>query len=159
MAGTPAMSQFGELAEWGPRAIAWLIDYAIVLGIFVVLYFVSIMGAVVLEVLGLLLVLVTWLASLAAYFYWGYLVGQNGQSPGMAIMGLKCVNKETGQVLGGGMGVVRSLAQYVNSIICYVGWFFPLWDAEKQTVGDKLMSTVVLANEPKKQFSIDLFKP
>jgi hypothetical protein len=62
-------------------------------------------------------------------------------------------------VLGGGMGIVRTIAHIVDSIICYIGWLFPLWDAKRQTIADKLVKTVVLADQPKQSFGIDLFKP
>ena len=75
----------------------------------------------------------------------GYLVGAKGQSPGMALMGLRCIGEETGQVIGGGMGVVRTIAHIVDSIICYIGWLFPLWDAKRQTIADKLVKTLVVA--------------
>ncbi len=80
-------------------------------------------------------------------------VGETGQSPGMRVVGLKCVQNQTGQVLGFGMGVVRGLANIINSIICYIGWLFPLWDNQRQTVADKIMSTYVVT-VPKQPFSL-----
>jgi uncharacterized RDD family membrane protein YckC len=41
----------------------------------------------------------------------------------------------------------------VDGIICYIGWLFPLWDAKKQTLADKIMGTVVVT-APKQGFSI-----
>jgi RDD family len=43
------------------------------------------------------------------------------------------------------MAFVRDLAHIIDSIICYIGWLFPLWDARRQTIADKIMSTVVVA--------------
>ncbi len=80
-------------------------------------------------------------------------VGQIGASPGMRVTGLRCVSVRTGQPIGGGMGFVRSLAHVVDSLICYIGWLFPLWDSQKQTIADKLVGTVVI-NAPKQPFSI-----
>jgi hypothetical protein len=31
----------------------------------------------------------------------------------------------------------------VDSIICFVGYLFPLWDPKRQTIADKIMTTVV----------------
>ena len=42
------------------------------------------------------------------------------------------------------MSFVRQLAHYVNSLACYLGWFWPLWDARCQTLSDKIMGTVVV---------------
>ena len=39
---------------------------------------------------------------------------------------------------------MRCLAHFVDSIACYVGWLWPLWDAKKQTFADKIMGTVVV---------------
>jgi hypothetical protein len=41
----------------------------------------------------------------------------------------------------------------VDSIICYVGYLFPLWDQQRQTLADKIMSTVVVV-VPKQAFSL-----
>ena len=29
-------------------------------------------------------------------------------------------------------------------LICYIGYLFPLWDAKRQTLADKIMTTVCL---------------
>jgi uncharacterized RDD family membrane protein YckC len=68
-------------------------------------------------------------------------------------MGLKCVSQTTGQTIGAGLGFVRYLATFLNGIICYVGWLFPLWDAQRQTLADKVMTTVVIT-VPKQSFSL-----
>ena len=60
---------------------------------------------------------------------------------------------QTGQPIGAGMGVVRAIAHFVDGIICYVGYLWPLWDAQKQTLADKIMKTVVIT-APKQAFSI-----
>jgi hypothetical protein len=36
----------------------------------------------------------------------------------------------------------------VDTIICYIGWLFPLWDAKRQTIADKIMSTVCVPLNP-----------
>ena len=68
-------------------------------------------------------------------------------------MGLKCINEQTGQPIGAGLGVVRAIAHVVDFIICDIGFLFPLWDEKRQTLADKIMSTVVIT-VPKKPFSI-----
>ena len=46
--------------------------------------------------------------------------------------------------LGFGLSIVRQLAHIVDSLICYIGYLFPLWDAKRQTLADKIMTTVCL---------------
>ena len=86
-----------------------------------------------------------WLLALV-YQLWnrGYRQGTTGQSIGKSAMKIKLVSAETGQPIGFGMAFVRDIAHIVDAIICYVGFLFPLWDAKRQTIADKMISTVVL---------------
>jgi RDD family len=45
------------------------------------------------------------------------------------------------------MSVVRQIAHFVDQIICNIGYLFPLWDAKRQTLADKIMTTVCLPIE------------
>jgi hypothetical protein len=38
-------------------------------------------------------------------------------------------------------GVRPSVGAHRRQLICYIGWLFPLWDAKRQTIGDKIMTT------------------
>ncbi|POX69945.1 hypothetical protein C3471_25680 [Mycobacterium kansasii] len=93
-------------------------------------------------------VLAQGLASLAILAYWvwnyGYRQGTTGSSIGKSVLKFKVVSETTGQPLGFGMSLVRQLAHFVDAIICYVGFLFPLWDAKRQTLADKIMTTVCL---------------
>jgi uncharacterized RDD family membrane protein YckC len=81
-----------------------------------------------------------------AYLVWnyGYRQGTTGSSIGKTVLKFKVVSETTGQPLGFGMSLVRQLAHFVDAIICYVGFLFPLWDAKRQTLADKIMTTVCL---------------
>jgi uncharacterized RDD family membrane protein YckC len=79
-----------------------------------------------------------------AIWNYGYKQGTTGQSIGKGIMKFKVVSEETGQPIGFGMSVVRQLAHFIDSAICYIGYLFPLWDPKRQTIADKLMKTVCL---------------
>ncbi|WP_197695985.1 RDD family protein, partial [Mycobacterium sp. E1715] len=57
----------------------------------------------------------------------------------------------TGQPIGFGMSVVRSLAHFVDAIICFIGFLFPLWDSKRQTLADKIMTTVCLPSDGTEQ--------
>jgi uncharacterized RDD family membrane protein YckC len=155
----PGVGPQGNLADWGTRAVGYLIDAGLLLGLFIVGAIVALILGAISSTLGGLMFLVVYLVVLLGWFYWAFLVGVKGHSPGMALMGLQCVSQETGQVIGGGMGIVRHIAHFIDSLICYIGWLFPLWDPQRQTIADKLLKTVVLADQPKQSFGIDLFKP
>jgi uncharacterized RDD family membrane protein YckC len=80
---------------------------------------------------------------LNGYNRW-YLGGKTGQSWGKKALGLHLVGEQTGQPIGPGMAFVRDLAHIVDAIICYIGFLFPLWDAKKQTLADKIVKTLVI---------------
>lgn len=86
-----------------------------------------------------------WLLGMA-YAVWnlGYRQGTTGSSIGKSALKFKVVSESTGQPIGFGMSIVRQLAHVVDGIICYIGFFFPLWDAKRQTLADKIMTTVCL---------------
>jgi uncharacterized RDD family membrane protein YckC len=89
-----------------------------------------------------------WVALLVglAYLVWnyGYRQGTTGSTIGKSLMKFKVVSENTGQPLGFGMSVVRQIAHLVDMIVCCIGYLFPLWDAKRQTLADKIMSTVCL---------------
>lgn len=157
--GGAAASAGGELADWGQRAIGILIDFVSIFILWIIGFIiVAVIGAIS-NTLGALVGLLVYIALSLAWLYYGFLVGSRGYSPGMAIQGLKCVSAETGQVIGGGMGVVRTILHIIDSLICYIGWLFPLWDDQRQTIADKIVKTHVLANQPKQKFDVSLWKP
>ncbi|MGV0051206.1 RDD family protein [Mycobacterium colombiense] len=89
-----------------------------------------------------------WLASIIGLFYliwnYGYRQGTTGSSVGKSVLKFKVVSEVTGQPIGFGMSVVRSLAHFVDAVICFIGFLFPLWDSKRQTLADKIMTTVCL---------------
>jgi uncharacterized RDD family membrane protein YckC len=95
--------------------------------------------------LGQVSMVIAWLVVLA-YVIWnyGYRQGTTGSSIGKSIMKFKVVSEKTGQPIGFGMSVVRQIAHIVDSVICYIGYLFPLWDKKRQTLADKIMTTVCL---------------
>jgi len=80
------------------------------------------------------------------YLLWnyGYRQGTTGSSIGKSIMKFKVVSEKTGQPIGFGLSVVRQLAHILDGVICYIGYLFPLWDKKRQTLADKIMTTVCL---------------
>ena len=91
---------------------------------------------------------VSWLAGLAGLVYlvwnYGYRQGTTGCSIGKSVLKFKVVSEDTGKPLGFGSSVLRQIAHLADAVICGVGYLFPLWDAKRQTLADKMMSTVCL---------------
>lgn len=81
-----------------------------------------------------------------AFLVWnyGYRQGTTGSSIGKSVMKFKVVGEATGQPIGFGPSLLRQLAHLIDGLVCYVGYLFPLWDAKRQTIADKIMSTVCL---------------
>lgn len=151
-------SQWGPLASFGDRVVAFLID----LVIFAVLGgAVSIVGAifgVVSDTLGGLVGGLGGLAVAVFGIYLYYVQGEEGGTPGKRATGLKVVRVNDGQVLGGGMSIVRQIAHIVDQIICYIGYLFPLWDPQRQTLADKIVGSLVLRDQRKEPFGVQLFQ-
>jgi uncharacterized RDD family membrane protein YckC len=148
---------------WFTRVVAWIIDYipyAIILGIGWGLllgtqetacitdtseYDLGEFCATGASTIGQLSIGLAAVIGLA-YLVWnyGYRQGTTGSSIGKSIMKFKVVSEKTGQPIGFGMSIVRQLAHIIDGAICYIGYLFPLWDAKRQTIADKIMTTVCL---------------
>ncbi|MEV6929044.1 RDD family protein [Dactylosporangium sp. NPDC051485] len=92
---------------------------------------------------GLIYFLFTLLALAFALYNRSYLGGQ-GASIGKKALGLKLIDEQTGRPLGFGKAFVRDICHFVDGIICYIGFLFPLWDAKRQTIADKIVKTLVV---------------
>jgi uncharacterized RDD family membrane protein YckC len=98
---------------------------------------------------GVILMVLAYIAVFVYYVWnWGYRQGKTGQSLGKSVLKFKVVSEKTWRPIGFGMSVVRQIAHIVDTLICYIGWLFPLWDAKRQTIADKIMSTVCVPLNP-----------
>lgn len=81
---------------------------------------------------------------MAVYFFWNfcYRQGKTGQSIGKSVLKFKVISEKTWQPIGFWRSFLRQIAHYVDQLICYIGYLFPLWDDKRQTIADKIMSTV-----------------
>ena len=81
-----------------------------------------------------------------AYVIWnfGHRQGTTGSSIGKSIVKFKVISEKTWQPLGFGLSIVRQVAHLLDAVICYVGFLWPLWDAKRQTIADKVMTTVCI---------------
>jgi uncharacterized RDD family membrane protein YckC len=125
----------GNYASWLQRVGAYLID---------------VIPVAVLEGIGfathntgIYLVFILLALGVTGYNRW-YQAGRTGQSWGKRALGITLLSEQTGQPIGAGMAFVRDICHFVDGIICYIGFLFPLWDAKRQTLADKIMRTVVV---------------
>ncbi|HTW20307.1 MAG TPA: RDD family protein [Mycobacteriales bacterium] len=120
------------LASWIQRVGGFLIDFLIVFIPSAILG-IATGSRVVDNIVGLVIGIVI-----------AYMNGATGQSPGKRLVGLKLIKAQDGQLLGGGMGIVRWICHILDSLACLIGWFWPLWDSKRQTFADKIVGTVVV---------------
>jgi uncharacterized RDD family membrane protein YckC len=77
--------------------------------------------------------------------YYIYLEGSpSGQTIGKRVMGIRVVSFETGGPIGYGQAAIRYFGRFVSTIACLLGYFWMLWDKEKQTWHDKFANCVVV---------------
>lgn len=151
-------------ASWGRRVLAYLVDglFSLAASIPLIVGYVMLMDELDLRTdpisgetvtgpqsdvssatAGILV-----LGALIAFGFWLYNTvirqGRTGYSLGKAALGIRLLRHSTGRPMGAGLCFVRQLAHYVDSLVCYLGWFWPLWDPKRQTLGDKIMGTVVV---------------
>src|SRR2546427_5727152 len=126
-------SASGPRAGFGQRLVAAIID-----GILV-----GIVGGVLQLTLrnGL-----GWIASVAiGVAYYGWLEGSpSGQTIGKRTLGIRVYDLRQGGPIGTGRAIGRYFARWVSAIPCLLGYFWMLWDKEKQTWHDKLVGSVVV---------------
>jgi uncharacterized RDD family membrane protein YckC len=120
-------------ASWIQRVGAYLIDIAPIIILDIIFRGITVVLIVV------IIASIGW----TIYNRW-YQAGTTGQSLGKKVLNLRLVSEETGQPIGMLMAFVRDICHIIDSIICYIGYLFPLWDAKRQTIADKIVKTVVI---------------
>jgi uncharacterized RDD family membrane protein YckC len=130
--GAPPVLQGQEMAGWGARFGAWLIDLLIL----------------IVGVIGLII---------GGYLILAYFMGRegpnNGQTPGKQALGIRVI-REDGQPWNFGTGLLRELV-IKGILFWWVGGNFllipplldglwPLWDEKKQALHDKLSQSYVV---------------
>jgi uncharacterized RDD family membrane protein YckC len=138
----------GTPAEFGPRAIAYLIDLAPIIVGYIIVAFVGLIS----DVLGALVGLVFWVAAMG-YSIWNFYIvqGKTGQTIGKEKQGIKLVLDQTGAPVGGGMAFVRYLCSGAFILACCIGYpinmLSPLWNPDKKTYSDKIMKMSVVTTD------------
>ncbi|MEW2071482.1 RDD family protein [Streptomyces sp. NPDC007346] len=137
----PGYGSMPELAHWGLRAGGLLIDGIVIGGPYLVLVGI---GSAMGDAAGGIVVLLGVLLVIGLSFWQLYQEGTTGQTIGKKAVGIRVLREADGRPLGFGMAFVRRLAHFLDSIACYIGWLWPLWDEKKQTFADKVCSSVVV---------------
>jgi uncharacterized RDD family membrane protein YckC len=75
------------------------------------------------------------------YFIWAY--ATTGQTIGKNILHIKVVSKD-GLPLNWTQGIIRTLGYIISGFPFYLGYFWSIWDAEKQAWHDKIAGTYVV---------------
>jgi uncharacterized RDD family membrane protein YckC len=122
----------GPRASFGRRLVAFLIDGLLISIVYWVLLAID-------RNLGQLLGLVI------AFAYFGFFEGSpSGQTVGKRALGIRVIDFTAGGPIGFGRGLLRYLARLLSTIACFLGYFWMLWDKEKQCWHDKIATTVVV---------------
>ena len=123
----------GPRANFGQRLVAAIID-GIIVGVVG-----TVVGLIVRNGLGGLLSLALGVA------YYGWLEGSaSGQTVGKRMLGIRVYDLRQGGPIGTSRAIGRYFARIVSAIPCLLGYFWMLWDTEKQTWHDKLVGSVVV---------------
>ncbi|GAB2823027.1 hypothetical protein GCM10022221_21340 [Actinocorallia aurea] len=145
-----AGSAFGAYAGWPVRVAGSLIELLLIGVVPLILFSVgdaiaSDPGAAgAAQGVGALFTIFGLLLNLAGFGWLAYQEGTTGQSIGKRATNTRLVAEATGRPIGFGMAVVRRLAHIIDYVICYLGFLWPLWDTKRQTLADKVVSTVVV---------------
>ncbi|MEM8925981.1 MAG: RDD family protein [Actinomycetota bacterium] len=143
-----AVGAAGRPAEYGSRVIAYLIDFGIIIVGYIAIVILLVIGSAISDALGSILALVGYLA-LFGFVIWNHIIrqGSTGQTIGKSQQNIKLVADASGQPVGGVMAFVRLLVASVLGICFIVGLLdllWPLWDAEKKRLTDKILNFSVV---------------
>jgi uncharacterized RDD family membrane protein YckC len=85
------------------------------------------------------------LSFLIGIAYFTYFEGTaRGQTPGKMALAIRVVDFNTGTSIGHGRAALRYVGRILSTIPCLLGYFWMLWDREKQTWHDKIANDVVV---------------
>lgn len=142
--GTPNVAEGGyaaatmggtsDRANFGLRLVALIIDGIIV----------GVISGIVGAILGDVGNLVGFLLGLGYYIY--FEGSPSGQTVGKKAMNIRVI-AEGGGPLGFGAATGRYFARILSAIPCLLGYFWMLWDDQKQTWHDKLVHSNVVTTD------------
>ncbi|WP_018352159.1 RDD family protein [Longispora albida] len=122
-----------KYASWGRRAAGYVID-SLPLGL-----------VIAAQLSGNQPAYLSALAAWAAFVVVNRWVfgGRTGQTIGRRVLRSRLVSVDSGEPIGVGRAFLRDLAHVFDTVPVLLGWFMPIWDAQRQTFADKAMRTHV----------------
>lgn len=88
------------------------------------------------------------IAILISIAYFTYFEGgPSGQTVGKRVLGIRVIDFDNGGPLGYPRGFVRWISRYLSAIPLFLGYFWMLWDPQKQCWHDKLANDVVVPHD------------
>jgi uncharacterized RDD family membrane protein YckC len=124
-------------ASFGSRFLAFFID-GLVQGVFTLPGYILLAAGA--DALGSLLVF----AGLPAFFVVYCKKVAAGQSWGQKIANVRVIDINTRANLTPGRVFLRQLCKIISGFVCYLGFFWMLWDKNQQTWHDKIVDTAVV---------------
>lgn len=70
--------------------------------------------------------------------------GPKGQTVGKMAVGIRVYDLASGGPIGYARAFIRYVGRYVSAVVVLLGYFWMLWDPEKQTWHDKFAGSVVV---------------
>ena len=136
----PPQGPSGPRANFGYRLLATLLDgLIVVVGAAILIGVLYAIGGDAGAGFGYLLYFVGGIA----YFTY-FEGGPSGQTPGKRICNIRVIDYNTGGPIGYGRALGRYFAEILSGIPCWLGYLWMLWDREKQTWHDKLVTSIVV---------------
>ncbi len=133
-----------ELASWGRRAAARLVDLVVVFAALIFAIVVSASSADGAAAPFGAAVIVAWLLYL--FLYPWFTVALWGQTPGKMAVGIKVVRGSDEGRVGWSRALGRYLSEFalgVFSLPLLLSFLWPLWDSRNETLHDKMAGTIV----------------
>ncbi len=152
-----------DYAQWGTRALGYIIDMLIVCVVVVPIYFLfgvalaglfatmahsDVGGGISSMGCCMFLIIVPLVSLLVGLYNSVYLVYTRGFSIGQGVVKIKVVSAQ-GQLLSGGTAFLRLLIRVVFQFIAVLSildMLWPLWDERRQTLHDKIVNSYVINN-------------
>jgi uncharacterized RDD family membrane protein YckC len=134
----PPATRLGR-AGWWRRLGAWMLD-GIIVGLIT-----SILSALLHGVGGSFGLLVS-----IAYFVF-FEGGARGAGAGKQAMHIRVVDAQTNAPIGYRRAFVRWLGQILSGVVFLLGYFWMLWDADRQCWHDKLAGDVVVFSDGRRE--------
>lgn len=137
-------SEATTYGHWVKRVISFVLDELVIVPFSAVGYVLIAQGTVGWMTFGITIIAY----GMAIGFYNRCIrMGVTGQSWGKMVTNTRLVSERTGEPLGVGYTIVREMCHSVDFILV-IGSLFPLVDAKRQSLGDKIARSVVVNVEP-----------